>query len=279
MDLVTNLLDRRSLPRGHAINDLAVSVSSERRLTRPSRAQQQITGPPLQYRYAFSAAAAQRFAGGTRLAQTLDDMITNSNSVTSAADRYFRSYEAHCVQPDVDTLFNLLNALHSLHDKLQKFCAVDFFAVNEFVALQALRNLFHHKEELLSEVRVVATQDLPPLITDSLFLCLIPRSLVELAIAEIGDKRRVQDEPVIRAVLKWYGNVVNINPCILNFSVHVFEKCEELGLDLTSRAYEFLKSSYEFEAENEYSHFITGDISCHAGSVDAVISTVFVDVV
>ena len=206
-------------------------------------------------------------------------MNPNSNGVASAADRYFRCYEAHCVKPDVDTLFNLLNALHSLNDKLQKFCKADFFTVKEFIALQALRNLFHHKEELLSEIRVVAAQDLPPLLTDLLFLCLVPRSLVEQAIAEIGDNRRVQNEPVIRSVLKWYRNVVNINPCIFNFSVHVFEKFETLGLNLTSTAYESFKNSYEFELQNGHSHFISGDISCHAGSVDAALSTVFADVV
>lgn len=196
----------------------------------------------------------------------------------SAADRYFRFYEVHSVKPDVDSLFNLLNALHSLNDKLRKFFEVDFFAVKEFVALQALRNFFHHKEELVSEVRIVAAKDLPPLLTDLLFLCLVQSSLVEQSIAEINDKRRVQDEPVIRSVLKQYGSVVNINPCIFNFSVHVFEKSEDLGLNLTSSGYNSFKNSYEFELLNGYSHFISGDISCHAGSVDAVLSTLFEDI-
>lgn len=195
-----------------------------------------------------------------------------------AADRYFRCYEAHCVKPDEDTLFNLLNALHSLNDKLQKSCDVDFFAVHEFVALQALRNLFHHKGELLSEIRMVVPQDFL-LITDLGFLCLVPRNLAEEAIAEIPKKWKAEDEPIVRSVFKWYKNVVNINPCIFNFSVHVFEKCEELGFDLTSSGYEMLKESYEFEVQNGYPHFVTGDISCHVGNIDAVISTVFADVV
>ena len=200
-------------------------------------------------------------------------------TAASAADRYFRCYEAHCIKPDVDTLFNLLNALHSLNDKLRKHYETDFFSVNEFVALQTLRNLFHHQAELLNEIRVVAAQDMPPLTTDLLFLCLVPRGLVETAIANVGAKRKAQDEPVIREVLKWYGNVVNINPCIFNFSVHVFEKSEALGLSLVSEGYESIKNSYEFEVADGHSHFISGDITCHVGSIDEVLSRVFADVV
>lgn len=209
-------------------------------------------------------------------------MNTNAGGIAaaaSAADRYFRCYEAHCIKPDEDTLFNLFNALHSLNDKFRKHCETDFFSVNEFVALQALRNLFHHQAELLNEIRVVAAQDLPPLTTDLLFLCLVPRGLVETAISSVGAKRKTQDEPIIREVLKWYGNVVNINPCIFNFSVHVFEKSEALGLPLVSEGYESIKNSYEFELAEGHSHFVTGDIACHVGSVEEVLSRVFADVV
>lgn len=209
-------------------------------------------------------------------------MNTNAGGIAiaaSAADRYFRCYEAHCIKPDVDTLFNLLNALHSLNDKFRKHCETDFFSVNEFVALQALRNLFHHQAELLNEIRVVAAQDLPPLTTDLFFLCLVPRGLVETAISNVSAKRKTQDEPIIRAVLKWYENVVNINPCIFNFSVHVFEKSEALGLPLVSEGYESIKNSYECELAEGHSHFVTGDIACHLGSVEEVLSRVFADVV
>lgn len=202
---------------------------------------------------------------------------SNINAAEHAANRYFRCYEAHCIKPDVDTLFNLLNALHSLNDKLQKSCNVDFFAVKEFVALQALRNLFHHKGELLNEIRMIDRQDFN-LITDLNFLCLVPRNLVEEAITEIPKKRKAEDEPIIKSVLKWYKSVVNINPCIFNFSVHVFEKCKELEFDLTSTGYEMLKQSYEFELQNGYSHFVTGEISCHVGDIDTVLSKAFTDV-
>jgi hypothetical protein len=196
----------------------------------------------------------------------------------SAADRFFRAYQTHCTSPDLDSLFNLLNASHSLNDKMRKEYSSDFFSVKEFVALKALRNLFHHQEELANEIRIVTAEDVSAITTDLMFLCLIPRPLAEKAIEGIEKKRKDQDEPLVRNAFKWYANVVNINPCIFNFAVHVFERIESLDVALDSDGYRMIKESYEFESAHGHSHFVTGDIACLTGDVDAVLQTVFSDV-
>lgn len=197
---------------------------------------------------------------------------------TNAAERFFRLYEIHCVDPGQDSLFNLLNSMHSLNDKMKKEFQSDFLNLKEFVALKALRNLFHHKEELLHEVRAIAAQDIPPISSDLLFLCLVPRSLIEESINEIERKYRDRQEPMIREVFHWYGNVVNINPCIFNFAVHVYERLNELNVHLDSDEYMAVESSYMFEEQNGYSHFVTGKISCNVGNVETVLARVFADV-
>jgi len=197
---------------------------------------------------------------------------------TAAAERFFRCYERHCVAPDKDSLFNLLNSAHSLNDKMKSELSSDFFDVNEFVAIKALRNLFHHKEELLHEVRAIAAQDIPPIISDLLFLCLVPRSLVEEAISGVAQKYKTREEAIIRKTFQWHENVVNINPCIFNFAVHVYEKTKEIGLSLSSDEYMNIENSYLFEEQNGYSHFITGQLSCRVGDIEAVLKTVFADV-
>lgn len=202
-----------------------------------------------------------------------------ASPTASAAERFFRAYHSHCIAPDLDTLFNLLNAIHSLNDKLRKEFKSDFFTLKEFVALKALRNLFHHQEELLHEVRIVGARNLPPITTDLMFLCLVPRSLVENSITSIDERWRSKDEPFVREALKWYGNVVNINPCIFNFAVHVYERMNSLNILLKSDAFYSFKKSYEFEVQNGHSHFVSGDIACHVGSIDSVLETVFADVV
>lgn len=90
------------------------------------------------------------------------------DSLNAAIDRFFRSYFNHCVAPDEETLLNLLNALHGLQDKLQKDAGRHLFASGNFIALKALRNLFHHQTELIHDIRIIPVEDLPPMMTDLL---------------------------------------------------------------------------------------------------------------
>lgn len=194
---------------------------------------------------------------------------------TTAANRYFRCYERHCVSPDADTLFQLLGALHSLNDRLRKETEVNLFALAEFTALKALRNFFHHQGELQNEIRVVKVADIAAISTDLLFLCLVPGDLVEHAISAPSGKLKAQEQELARRALKWHGGVVNINPAIFNLTVRIFELVIALDLPVTADAFEMLKESYEFESDQGLSHFVTGDIICHARSVQTVLSTLF----
>lgn len=205
-------------------------------------------------------------------------MIPDSMTTCKAAgERFFRLYHRHCVSPDADTLFSLLTAIHSLNDKLQKSTSDNFFECHEFIVLKALRNLWHHKAELINEVRSVAVANLP-IFSDLMFLCLVPSSLVFLSIEGLDKKRRVQDEAIIRSTLKWYGNVVNINPCLFNFAVHAFEKLRTIGFKICGDEYAEFERSYHYEEETGHSHFIAGSITCHAGNVEEVLAVAFADV-
>lgn len=196
-------------------------------------------------------------------------------SCQAAAERFFRLYHKYCVEHDQDTLFNLLNSIHSLNDKLMKATGEHFYDCNEFISLKALRNLFHHEAELANEVRIIPVEKLPPLSTDLLSLCLVPRSLVLQSFEQLERKRRAHEEDIIRSTLKWYGNVVNINPCMFNFTVHAFEKLKARDVHISGNEYAELRASYEFEEEAGHSHFVTGDISCHAGSVEQILKKAF----
>ena len=200
-------------------------------------------------------------------------------SCQAAGERFFRLYHKHCVEPDKDTLFNLLESIHSLNDRLRKATDVHFFDCNEFVALKALRNLFLHEAELVNEARIIPVEKLPLVSTDLLFLCLVPSRLVLLSFEQLDRKRRAHEEETIRSTLKWYRNVVNINPCVFNFAVHDFEKLMERGVQIGGDEYAKFQASYESEEKAGRSHFITGDIICHAGSVEEVLAVAFANVI
>jgi hypothetical protein len=200
------------------------------------------------------------------------------NVIVPASERVFRLYHSHCISPDLDTLFNLLNAIHSLNDKLDKAKKFNFFDWEEFIALKALRNLFHHQEELLNELRLIPVQELPAITTDLLHLCLVPSKLVEKSIDTIPKKYRVVEEPIIKSILGWYGKVVNINPCISNFMVKVYEGLSESEIELSGTEYLEFDDSYKRETDNRNSHFVTGEIGCHAGSINTVLAKAYADV-
>ncbi len=195
------------------------------------------------------------------------------NMMDAATDRFFRAYKKHCIAPDEDTLFNLLNALHSFHDKFREVTKSDLFALPNFLALKALRNLFHHEDELLQKIRVVSATGLP-ITTDLAFVCLIERTLVERA----AEQERKYRDKILSAVLsafKWYGSIVNIQPCVFNCAVDVFEAIQRFAINPSSAAYSDFEASYRFEEENDHSHRVTGDILCHASNVNEVLRQVF----
>ena len=192
-------------------------------------------------------------------------------TINSAADRLFRTYARHCLEPDEDSLFGFLDALHSFNDKLRKAGKGDLFGSADFMALKALRNLFHHEMELLHEVKIIPVAGLPPIVTDLAIVCLVDSNVVERAV--LREKNEQRD--AIRGAFKWYGTVVNIQPCVFNGSVDVFEAIQSACLTPESEAYQDFESSYRFEELNGHAHRVTGDISCVAGSVEAVLQEVF----
>jgi len=50
-------------------------------------------------------------------------------------------------------------------------------------------------------------------------------------------------------------------------------------VDLEGDEYGAFQASYEFAEEHGHSHFVSGDIVCGAGSIDAVLEVAFSDVI
>jgi hypothetical protein len=200
------------------------------------------------------------------------------NNNKSIFERFFRLYNKFCTEQDADSLFNLLNAIHSLNDRLNKSTGDNFFQNNEFISIKALRNLFHHQDELLNELKILPANRFPEIYSDLIFLCLVPSRLVEKSIESIDKKYKKAQTRIIHSTFHWYGEVVNIYPCLFNFSVKVFEKANSLEIDLDIIEYLEFKESYDFESENGHPHYVDGKISCHANQVDDVLMSVFENV-
>jgi hypothetical protein len=192
------------------------------------------------------------------------------DTLTAAADRFFRCYARHCLEPVADTLFSHLNALHSFNDKLSKSKKGSLFGSADFVALKSLRNLFHHESELVHEVRFILTRDMPSVTAELATACLVDRRLVERAI-----ERDKKDGERIAGALRWYRPVTDIQPCIFNGAVDVYEVVRSAQLQPESDDFAMFDRSYTFETVNGHAHRVTGTISCLAADVDEVVRKAF----
>ena len=115
----------------------------------------------------------------------------------------------------------------------------------------------------------------PQITTDLIYLCLIPSHLVEASYEHIQNRYKDAHIEIINRTFKWYGNIVNINPTIFNFSVKIYEKLKSLNVVLISEEYLEFNASYQYEVENNFSHFITGEIYCHTESAERVLNNIF----
>lgn len=191
-------------------------------------------------------------------------------SASDAAGRLFRTYERHCREPSSDTLFDLLTAMHSLNDRLQKAIGQDFHPIEEFVALKAIRNLAHHQEELRSNVRVIPT----PAYSDLAMMCIVRRDQIERAIETTQKRWRDETRVACKAVFHWYGPAVNINPCVFNFMVKAYEALSEVGVRPAEEDIADFEASYRYENEHGHSHYINGGLTAPAAEISALLASV-----
>jgi hypothetical protein len=194
-------------------------------------------------------------------------------SASIAAARLFRAYQAHSISPGLDTLFHTLTAMHSLNDKLRKAEVQDFEHLDEFAALKALRNFAHHQHEIDANVRVIPS----PAVSDLAILCLVRRDQVERAIEAVGQKWRAETRAACERRFHWYGEAVNINPCLFNFMVKAYEQLVVAGVKPDPASMEAFETSYQFEAREGHAHLIDGRLGGRAGEIEHILAALVAD--
>ncbi len=202
--------------------------------------------------------------------EIIDSDNRRTRSCQEAAGRLFRAYEHYCKNTNEDTLFNLLNATHSLNDRLGKAIGRDLHQFEGFVALKSLRNLAHHEEDVRANFRFI----FEPTISDLASICILRRDQVERAIQGVHTKYREATRSACEAQFHWYGQAVNINPCLFNLVVHIFELLREVEVEPPEESVALLRESYEYELENGFSHFVSGRFTAPAGDLELLLQEI-----
>jgi hypothetical protein len=76
------------------------------------------------------------------------------------------------------------------------------------------------------------------------------------------------------AKFHWYGQAVNINPCLFNFTVKAYELLVEADVIPPKEAVETFESSYRLEEERGLSHLIEGRLVSRGAEAKALLSGV-----
>ncbi|MGZ8340266.1 MAG: hypothetical protein ACXWU9_11855 [Telluria sp.] len=188
------------------------------------------------------------------------------DQVTPAIDRVFRTYVQYCTAFNEDSIFQLLTALHSLDDRLNPAHGRVMFKIPEYIALKALRNHFHHGAEVRNTVRFKSLAG-TGVSSDLGQVCLISFADAIAAIDGTEKKYRIQAADAIAATFKDWGTVVDINPCVFNCVVKVFETTQALKIPGASEEYAKFKNQYDWESHHGHAHYVTGAVSLHAADV------------
>lgn len=192
--------------------------------------------------------------------------MTASGS-TAAIDRVFRAYNQYCTQWNEDSLFGLLNALHSLDDRLKDAHGRVFFAIKEYVALKALRNYFHHQGEVTNVLRVKPLTGLA-VSADLMHACMVKQEDCIAAIKGVKEKYRQATLEAVAETFKVWGKFVDINPCVFNCVVKVFETLQRLGESGDSEEFAEFATQYEWETREGHSHYVSGQVLLRPGDAE-----------
>lgn len=76
------------------------------------------------------------------------------------------------------------------------------------------------------------------------------------------------------AQFHWYGQAVNINPCLLNLVVRIYELLLTIEVFPPEEDVASMQASYEIEEVEGHSHYVDGRLTANVAKLDAVLSQV-----
>jgi len=196
---------------------------------------------------------------------------TNIAVCIAEISRFFKYYHIFCKSPDPDSLREVLSYAYSVNEKFRKQKVTDLFSSSHYLAIQALRNYSIHQSELFNIPKALPINHFEKLNSEVMILCLIPLNVIKKVLT--GNLRK-ETQKAINETFIFYKKYVDIYPCIFNFGVTLYFEVKKLNLEITSPEFTKIESAIKFEKENNYNHYISGEISTiHGDSIDSFFDT------
>lgn len=192
-----------------------------------------------------------------------------------AIDRFYRSYSKYLVNYDSDSLFILLNSLHSLGDKLKTDKNIDLLEVDEFVVLKTIRNHIHHQSEMHNILTTVPVDKISNIRIDLLFMCLIYKADIDNSIEAVQIKYKQRTKDIIYKTAHFYGSVVNISHVIFNMAAKLMVILDKNNIEGKSKEYIENYESMMFDVSNGHSITVSGKIYTSVNNVGKIQDILF----
>lgn len=184
-----------------------------------------------------------------------------------SVDRFYRSYSKYLECYDEDTLFILLNSLHSLNDRLKSDHSLDLLKIEEFIVLKAIRNYIHHQDEMKNKLSSFPASKIKLIQTDLMFMCLIMKSDLDSAIEGISKKFRESQKEIIERLVHYYGSIVNIGHVIFNMAAKLMVFLDKNGIKGESEDFMRNHECMTFDINNGHSITVSGRLYSHINNV------------
>ena len=192
-----------------------------------------------------------------------------------SVDRFYRSYSKYLENYDSDSLFILLNSLHSLGDKLKTDKDLDLLEVDEFVVLKTIRNHLHHQSEMHNILTTIPVDKINNIQTDLLFMCLIYKTDIDESIKPVFKKYKTRTKNIIYKTVHFYGNVVNISHVIFNMAAKLMVILDENNIEGKSKEYLDNYECMMFDINNGHSITVSGKIYSSVNNIGKIEDILF----
>lgn len=177
---------------------------------------------------------------------------------SDAIDLVFTTYNEYSLRPTEQGVFLLASALKALDESLSR--AVAGRTSFDFPEYTALSGLYRHVRYLGIADTVLRIKSVRGLSirSDLLNVCLMSRVDYHAALMGVGPSMHDPANRAFAACFKQWGSVVDINPCVFNCMVKVFETLRDLCHEGKGIAFQLYRDSYDHEEALGLTHSVDG---------------------
>lgn len=199
------------------------------------------------------------------------------NKITeNSIKKTFQSYFKFTKNPDGKKMIDFLNEIYNLNENLINDFSIreskkekGLMKYKEFIILKYLKSEFNNNENEFKNLFIIPTLKTKS-ISELSHLCIVEKKNIISAIDKVSIKFKNKKEDVIKSLTS-YNEFIDINPFIFNLMVRIYQYCRKNKLKININEYKEFTKSYDFETQNNISHFVSSHLNQNIEEIKEII--------